>query len=105
MSIAGKEIRNRAALPVRLNLRMQGMQCLKCAETLAVGDFFEGCPGCYSEGGPSSLEIAQSEHRRVPFWTKACAGHNSVGYTPPKAQPAGGWCFKDHPPAARGKHR
>jgi len=39
-----------------MNPRLTGLRCIRCAQVLPPGDYFEGCPACLRAGDPASLE-------------------------------------------------
>lgn len=38
-----------------INPALKGFRCLRCSHELPVGDWYEGCPQCLSQGQPTSL--------------------------------------------------
>jgi len=46
-----------------LNPELLGFSCIRCQADLAIGDYAEGCPACFSRGEPSTV---RSKYREWP---------------------------------------
>ncbi|AYG66066.1 pyridoxal-phosphate dependent enzyme [Rhizobium sp. CCGE531] len=61
-------------MPLKINPRVSGMQCIRCQIIHPLEDYFEGCPSCLDSGIPASVAPHFSEwpssldHNTVSNW-------------------------------------
>jgi len=60
-----------------LNPQLSGFSCIRCATPLPIGDYAEGCPGCFASGQPAAV---RPEFQRLPTTVGATDGRDMTRY-------------------------